>query len=139
MLKILDPVIVNKGEQEVVSKQQMIDYANTMRNKILRRRWLKDADNPPPKIHYCSVVQEGHFTLVTLNDSVTAFSKYNPFDKKVVQLPRPPKSKRGTVGPKKEVSRFNSTAGVNLALHRAMEKFLGPYLPKKEQDEVRAD
>lgn len=125
------------------SKNLLTDLANKMVRKVVTRRATRTWRNLPeaaqgaitvsgavtsaPVIDKCILIQEGHFTHVMLNDTVFAFAKFNPNDIKYRQLKRKQGSRRGTVGNKVPVTKFSSEAGVNLAIHRAVNKLLEPF------------
>ena len=124
-------------------EQELIDLAKQIRKKILIRKAQKAYSNlseaardvvtvsdqvtPGPDILSCNLTLDGNFTAVTLNDKVTTFAKFNPNDMKLVQLKKPFRTKRGTLGPKVPRSKFSIEAGVSKALHRAVNKLLEPF------------
>lgn len=102
-------------------QKELLDRAQMMCKKLVKRKhstWTAF-----PDIVSCTAVQQGHFTVVTLNGTITTFAKFNPNDIYLRTL----KKKNGK-SVQILVSKFRTEAGVNRAIHRAVAKLVDSQL-----------
>lgn len=102
----------------MITEQELLQRAREIYTKIIARSGV-DSEALSPKINTARLEIDGPYTFIFINGLFPGFAKFNPADKKV--WTEMLKSGRTRF---REQSKFSKDAGVNIALHRAVKKFV---------------